>query len=977
MKVLRSTLVAAVAFVAAACGDKVTVTEQGPDTTVKVLSVTVSPANVVMNIGQSVTFTAVVDVQNGAATGVTWSPTSGAVSVSAAGVATANSATPGVAVCATSSADPNKKGCAQAVVSAAPVTIPATVSIQSITISGTAGTTVVPTAVAGGIDVRVNVSPGTQTVSKVVLLVGATRADSQTFTAAQSAALRFAAEEAMANQSAFPPIMFAVNTAAFSTVTGIPTYLNGTYTISAQLYTAGATSASATATAQTPLTFANANGWWATLATSGTTANGLNAGGFRYDRGSLTVGVLPVIYTSGVTVATGTVSFGSAACDSWATVPPVPAPAFAGGARTTALAAAVAPAVGWTATFAGTGAVAVGNVSGYEFNGCAALNAIGETPTVTAVNSNGDALFTAAAPLNVVALTGIRLDNRAPQNPAGSTNAGNGLIKLNLNPNGRASNWLNDAVTFNGTAVTTAASNNYLCVGAAVGACLVADTLPRDNGIATGTTYYLKAAATKAAATTAAGITNTTTLNAGTAGSATFTSWCGIAYAADALGNETASPSTATACGAEVNNTTFGVDRAAPTIAYCDVVAGPCAALSLASNARLSGGTVGGEFIVAVNDTGLVGNSGMLPTFVAPNGPVRMLLSRRAAGATGNSAGTTTTFNGNGATAAAAQTSAGTLPLAASATHTTSFTAITGAANHAYWTHSSTAYDAAGNTTALASRVVVYDATAPAPGTPSAPLTIAATGFTTAALINEDLDIQDYSFGTTYGAMVLAPKVIQQAVVPVNGYNAATFSNTNFTVSTTVNLPLAIQANVAAGLAPITGITTTSRAQSNLAATSGAFAPLVVTPGAGIGLQAGAFTGFPAPTAPATIVGVTSGAGPLVANATNPASTTITATAVGATATFTNPFARVDFYMLNAAGTQWFLVGSTTAATLNDNGVTRTYSYPFTLTGAAAYAAINGSVAALPIASSILVIGMNANGNVGMEPAALLGFAIR
>ena len=155
MKVLRSTLVAAVAILAAACGDKVNVV--GPstaDTTPKVNSVTVSPSTATMSIGQTVSFTAAVDVSNGAATTVTWSSSDASkVSVSTAGVATAVAATPGVAVCAASTVDANKKGCASVAVSAAAQTVPATVSIQSITLNGAGlNNPVNPGAVAGSID---------------------------------------------------------------------------------------------------------------------------------------------------------------------------------------------------------------------------------------------------------------------------------------------------------------------------------------------------------------------------------------------------------------------------------------------------------------------------------------------------------------------------------------------------------------------------------------------------------------------------------------------------------------------------------------------------------------------------------------------------------------------------------------------------------------------------------------------------------
>lgn len=1001
MKVFRSTLVAAVAIFAAACGDKVEIVQPTSDTTQKINSVTVSPANVTMNVGQTVTFTAVVDGTNGAATTVTWTPASGAVSVTSAGVATANSATPGVAVCATSTVDANKKGCAQAVVTAPPATVPASVSIQSITANGTNNVTVNPLNTAGIIDVRLNINPGTQTLSRVDLKLCpvatpncATVVATQSFTGAQSAALRYVADEAMANQTSFPSIVFSVNTANVpSAATGAPQFINGQYILSAQLFT-GTSTQVAGATTQTNLTLNNVDTWIGTVATSGTTANGLNAVGFRYDRGALTVSVVPVSYT-GQTVASGTVTFGSLACDSYATNPPAFAAAndyaaitaFGGGPRTVALVAPVAPSAAWTATFAQTGTPAAGNVSGYEFNGCAGANAIGETPTVTAVNTNGDALFAAAAAVNsavafanVAPLVALRLDNRAPVDPAGATFAATPVIRINVNPNGRANAWLNDAVTFNGTATTTATSNNWLCVAAAVNTCLATDLLPVDGGITTGTTYYVKAGLTKAAATTAAALTNPTSLNAGTAGSVANTTWCGIAYAADGLGNETASPSTATACGAGPSSALFGVDRAAPVIGYCASAAAPCAATSLAANARLSGGTVGGEFTVFVNDTGLVGNSGMLPTIAPPAGPVRMLLSRRAAGATPNSAGTTTTFNGTGTVAAAAQTSAGVAPAVASPNYATSFTAVTGAANHAYWTHTATAFDAAGNTTALGPRVIVYDATAPAPNAPTTALTLTATGYTANTSISEDLDIQDWAVSVNYGAApVIAPAQIQQAYTAVNGYNAAIFANTSFPVTTTVNLPLAIQANVGAGLTNMVNLSTIARSQSNLAnaiAPGNTFTPTTITPGAAISLQGGAFTGFTAATAPAGVVGVSSGL-TTAANAANPASTTLTVTTTGTTAIFNNPFSRVDFYMLNSTGTAYLFVGSTTAATLNDNGVTRTFSYAVTISGATVFPLLGGVQGGGNLASQVVALGMNANGNVGMVNAALLAFAVR
>lgn len=941
MKVLRSTFVAAAAIFAAACGDKVEIVQPTSNTTPTVNSVTVSPSSVTLSVGQTLTFTAIVDVSNGAATTVTWNTTVTGLTVNAStgalSAVPASAAGNSGSVCATSTVDANKKGCAQVVITAAAANVPAQVSIASITTGGNLNTPVNPLAVAGQIDVRVNIVPGTQTPQKLELLLGTEVIASQTFTAAQAASLRFAADAAAETQSAFPQILFNVNTAALD-ANNVPRWTNGPRILSAKLTTVGNT-ATPTATAQTTLTFANADTWiWAPAAgstsvgTSGTVNNQTNASGFRYDRGGLTVTVQMVSF-SGAVMTGGTMTFGSA-CD-----------ASGIGARTVTLTGTASP---FTATFSATAGAAATNVNGYEFDaGLCALNAVGETPTVTAVNSNGDALFAAAAPLNTGAVTGLRLDNRAPLVPT-----------LVQNPNGRANGWINAAVlltTNNGGAT----SNGVMVNPAAQAGCATAGAL--DCGIAT--TVRMARIAASAAGTVSearsAAASNTPALPAP---SVSNTTYCGIFTVQDALGNEAALPAAATACSAPAaaastalaaNHMLFGVDIANPTIAYT--------AASIAANARLNGATVGGEYIVTVNDTGLVGNSGMLPT-----SPVLMLLSRRAAGTTPNSAGTTTTFNATGTVAAAALTATGVA--AAAPLYSTAFTGVTGAANHAYWTHSARAFDAAGNSSDVTPRIMVYDATAPVPGAPSAAVTLTASGYTANAFISEDLDIQDFSFGVNYGAIgpwTSATAQLQQPVVAVNGFNAATFANTNFGVSATVPLPLALQANVAAGLTNMAALNTTSRSQSNLAATSGNFVPGVVTPGTAIPLTN--FTTFPAITLPAAVTGTVTG-NTTAATAANPANVLLTATITGTTAVFNNPFQRMDFYMKDATGTRYFNVGSATAATLNDNGATRTFTFTVTINGATVYALLGGAGATF--ASDVVAVGIGAaNGNIGMVAA--------
>ena len=211
MKVLRYSAVAAVAIFAAACGDKVTVagptavtltstttttTTTTPVAPGKINSIAVAPAAVTLTIGQAVTLVAAVNADPGIATTVTWSSSDATkASVSTAGLVTALAATPGVAICATSTVNVGVKGCASAVVVAASATVPATASIAGVYVTNVS-TPITPTNVSGSVFVMVNVEPGTETISKIYLKIGTVVADSQVFTAAQSAALRNAVETA-------------------------------------------------------------------------------------------------------------------------------------------------------------------------------------------------------------------------------------------------------------------------------------------------------------------------------------------------------------------------------------------------------------------------------------------------------------------------------------------------------------------------------------------------------------------------------------------------------------------------------------------------------------------------------------------------------------------------------------------------------------------------------------------------------------
>ena len=282
MKVLRYSAVAAVAIFAAACGDKVTVagptavtltstttttTTTTPVAPGKINSIAVAPAAVTLTIGQAVTLVAAVNADPGVATTVTWSTSDATKVTVVAGLVTAVAATPGVAICATSTVNVGVKGCASAVVVAASATVPATASIQGV-YGATTATPINPASVAGSMPVLVNVDPGTETLTKIYLKIGTVVADSQVFSAAQSAAIRNAAETAnetgaqaagvdMGN--ALQSIMLTANTAKYNDETGAVSFANGSATLSVELYVAGTTTARSTARYSTNLTLANAD----------------------------------------------------------------------------------------------------------------------------------------------------------------------------------------------------------------------------------------------------------------------------------------------------------------------------------------------------------------------------------------------------------------------------------------------------------------------------------------------------------------------------------------------------------------------------------------------------------------------------------------------------------------------------------------------------------------------------------------------
>jgi hypothetical protein len=81
-------------------------------------------------------------------------------------------------------------------------------------------------------------------------------------------------------------------------------------------------------------------------------------------------------------------------------------------------------------------------------------------------------------------------------------------------------------------------------------------------------------------------------------------------------------------------------------------------------------------------------------------------------------------------------------------------------------------------------------------------------------------------------------------------------------------------------------------------------------------------------------------------------SVTLNADAEGATALAFTAFSRVDFYALNAAGTQWVLIGTSSSPVVTDNGVLRRNRYSITWTP--------GTTFGSNVPLSIRAVGVNA-----------------
>lgn len=389
------------------------------------------------------------------------------------------------------------------IVTVDPVT--ASVVIKSVT-TGATNVPVVPSAVAGQIDVTLQIDPGENDLNKIALLLNGAEVASQTLS-------NTVAGDGALEAGGIFEVVFSLNTAVFDGTTFMATYPNGAYTLAASLGLDNALSTSVNTSIS--LTFANIDTFRATAVPTKSMVGGStssNTGALFYGGGPVVVNINPVIY-SGRTVASVTTTF----TDTGASGAPVKTDATAPFATTYTLANYASAAV------AGTGNEAI---------------------AITAANySDG----TAFGPANGGAFL-----------PLAVTNGANFFVD-NSKPT-VAALALTDQVTSDKVCCSNNWVNSAYAVSGGMGA--LADNAA---GVSIGgvTTKIFAGAATSTNATIAGGTAITTIADAGLANTSLVnTAYTLVHQEMDAFGNT----QTATRMVASADNpaTTFGIDDVVP-----------------------------------------------------------------------------------------------------------------------------------------------------------------------------------------------------------------------------------------------------------------------------------------------------------------------------------------------------------------------------------------------------------------------------
>lgn len=973
MNLTRSTfLVAGLALLASACGDDVTVTETpAPTQTAVIRSVSVAPATATVNTGASITFQAAVVADPGLTPTVSWSASAGAIT--AAGVFTApTTANPGIAICATATAGTQSaRGCATVVVTSTAPTLPAQVSIASVNVNGNLNTTVDPNNVAGLIDVRVNVIPNGNQIDSVRVLLGGTRVDAQSFTAAQAAEMRY-----LADQQNFPQLVFTVNTAFYNVATGAVRHANGPRALRVEAFVRGGGAASS-GSAQQNLVLRNVSGFHVSRTldapvagtTPATTTSATDASGFSWVSGGVTFTAVPVLFgqtdgnaTDGTgfaaqTVASATFTWGGAGTCNTGGVAPT---------RTVTTLTGSAFVATFTRDDANLGQGSTTSVTGYEFapNLCPAQNQFGEVINIAAVANDGTTVQMVAgvggygagvinnplnnAGFNQTAGLAMRLDNRAP-----SLAQVGGTARVSFNTSSSAAANIPFRAAPPVEAGTGTRSNNWLngafnpvSVGltSAVGVTIFAPAIEINNtGFAQGTDGGASRLGTAAVPAGTAPVWEAR-LGDATASNATIDATAAVgtslaavanpdtpvntAYrfryrATDALGN-VANASVVDQTGASGTTAPrfFGLDRTAPTLAYTP-------GLAPAANALIVAGTTM-QLDANDNPTGGVTGSGFASFGATPVRQNTQAVFVNSTQTNGCHYGTVSATTGLCSGTAGA-------PLIQTISANFSANAGVVAGREAYYTATSFIRDDAGNVSNTLARTFILDATAPTIGGVLAPAAVgngAAATFTT--LVADNLDLGDITFGARYTGDPIGAFPLVIGNQALDAFNTPLLTNT--TASVTV-APFMHSLGTAVGVAgaAVNGYQTQLRDQAQVAgavlpafSAATAWAPSITPAIAAVGAGGNTW-----------VIDQINGAGPAATNISRTSAGGVAATATlralfTVAASGANPCSsRVDWYVLEAVPTAWRRFATSTVPIATDIGgpppTNRTWAFSATL----------------------------------------------
>jgi hypothetical protein len=948
--VVRSTfLVGALAFATVAgltaCGDKVNVVGNPSDSVVT--SVTVTPPQVNMQVGDVVTLAASVTagplIKDKT---VKWTSSNAAVAtVDANGVVTAKGGGT-TTIIAASNADPNVKGAAAVTVGAV---VQPTVTIS--TINQTTGAGSVPAVlgnVIGQLDVTLNVDPGTQKLSEVDLV--ATVAGKDTTVATQTLS---SADVVPLAEAASAPITLSFNTAFFNGTTGVTAFKNGQITLKGVAKT---TQGTQVASGGAQLTLNNVDALVGTLATG---ASAQDLVGQTWNGTSLTVTVVPVFYTPNRSAASTTFGLNGNGNGDALSKSTTPSPTSASQTFTDGNGAANGAATDINQV---TNDAVVANATVLDNSGINMFNvgAFAPTPSGGATFVNNP-IYTpqsvlAAAPK---ALPAIRLDTRKPL-PGTFSVAPN--VDQNINP---GTGYVGAAFKF-----TNDSSSGYRGPDQIAGN--VTQNLDKANGVLGGVdkvTVVFQFRTGNSGSWTS--IANTTSINESVASN----TYSLRMITTDALGNADTT-----------NDGTFGVDKTPPTIVVGatpanDTVTNTASGLgsyTYTISDNLSGPAISQLVAVVRNwnglssvsssnegriNTNIVGPPGFSPVGTSGNSSInpcyvgRFNATQAAAGANAlpvfNAAGTALGF-------------CTPVLFSAFASLPTSFAAVSpaSAVTDGYWTAEVIALDEAANQLVGFTRTILEDATAPTVTNIDPPPTAVGNGvvaFPATVADNAAASVGDIvgSFFTqTFAAAVL--QFPTQAGPGVAFDNVLTNAPTLSPQFTNYIKNLQALGPAATALAPVGGgnnsaVTVTAIGAADLGVGAPSRGTLTYTfqPGAPQ-LVAGSANTWPCPTATNPSTACTQGtlnfgwsitgnhatlsncpAAGCTGNAAavNPLAVALTVTAGGPTQTFPNPLvggAVTFWYRVTGSGGPWFFAGNGGAGNSRDDLVHRFWDFSFT-----------------------------------------------